>query len=154
MAATPGDIAYLLEATNRLLPGANLGPGDVLSAWAGLRPMSELEFEKIARGPDHYGVEEILGGRWERVVSLGTPEGRAYRGTHGLGFLDTLGQPYTCLNADWPGPMALGSGFRGGAEGLDAFATAGNRIYAAYDATYGSAVEGFRAVRTAPEIEP
>ena len=52
--------------------------------------------------------------------------------------------------APWPGPMAVGSGFRGGAEGLDDFATPGNRIYGAYDATYGGVNEGFRAVRTAP----
>jgi len=37
--ATPEDIAYLLEATNRLIPTAKLGPDDVLSAWAGLRPL-------------------------------------------------------------------------------------------------------------------
>ncbi len=39
VAATPEDIAYLLEATNRLIPSARLGPEDVLSAWAGLRPL-------------------------------------------------------------------------------------------------------------------
>ncbi len=39
VAATPGDIAYLLEATRRLLPASKLGPEDVISAWAGLRPL-------------------------------------------------------------------------------------------------------------------
>ncbi len=39
VAATPEDIAYLLEATNRLFPDANLVADDVLSAWAGLRPL-------------------------------------------------------------------------------------------------------------------
>lgn len=39
VAATPGDIAYLLEATGRLFPSAKLGPEDVISAWAGLRPL-------------------------------------------------------------------------------------------------------------------
>jgi len=37
--ATAGDVAYLLDATNHLFPGAKLVPGDVLSAWAGLRPL-------------------------------------------------------------------------------------------------------------------
>ena len=39
VAATPEDIAYLLEATNHLLPASKLGPDDVISAWAGLRPL-------------------------------------------------------------------------------------------------------------------
>ncbi len=39
VAATPEDIAYLLEATRRLLPASKLGPEDVISAWAGLRPL-------------------------------------------------------------------------------------------------------------------
>ena len=133
-------------------PASHITWADAIAwaAWAGLRPMTELEFEKIARAPGHYDVEAILGGRWERVVSVGTPEGRAFRGSHGLGFVDVLGQPYTFLNADWPGPMALGSGFRGGAEGLEDLTSPGNRVFGAYDATYGSINEGFRAVRTEP----
>ncbi len=37
--ATAGEVRYLLESANRLVPGAELGPEDVLSAWAGLRPL-------------------------------------------------------------------------------------------------------------------
>ena len=39
VAATPGDIAYLVDATRHLLPASKLGPEDVISAWAGLRPL-------------------------------------------------------------------------------------------------------------------
>ena len=39
VAATSEDIAYLLAATNHLLPGSKLGPDDIISAWAGLRPL-------------------------------------------------------------------------------------------------------------------
>ena len=39
VAATPGDIAYLLEATRHLLPASKLAADDVISAWAGLRPL-------------------------------------------------------------------------------------------------------------------
>src|SRR3989442_2012513 len=34
-----GDVAYLLEATNEAFPDANVGPDDVVSAYAGLRPL-------------------------------------------------------------------------------------------------------------------
>lgn len=33
------DVAYLLESANRLFPHARLGAEDVLSAWAGIRPL-------------------------------------------------------------------------------------------------------------------
>ena len=122
--------------------------GIAWAAWAGLRPMSELEFEKIVSDNDCFDVEAMLGGRWERAVTIGTPEGRAFRGSEGPGFLDSLGQPYVFTNWDWPGPRAMGSGFRGG-FGDDVLVSPGDRTYAAYDATYGNEHEGFRAVRGA-----
>jgi len=36
---TAGDVTYLLESANALFPEADLGIDDVLSAWAGLRPL-------------------------------------------------------------------------------------------------------------------
>lgn len=39
VAATSAEVAYLLAATNHLFPEAKLEAGDVLSAWAGLRPL-------------------------------------------------------------------------------------------------------------------
>jgi len=38
--ASRGDIAYLLESVNAAFPGAALGDTDVVSAWAGIRPLS------------------------------------------------------------------------------------------------------------------
>ncbi len=35
----PADVAYILEIANRCFPGAGLTPADVLSSWAGLRPL-------------------------------------------------------------------------------------------------------------------
>lgn len=123
--------------------------GIAWASWAGLRPMSELEFEKIVSDADAFGVRSMRGGRWERVVTLGSEEGRAFRGSEGSGFLDDLGQPYVFANWDWPGPRAVGSGFRGGfGEGI--LTTPGDRTYAAYEATYGNEHEGFRAVRDGP----
>jgi glycerol-3-phosphate dehydrogenase len=37
--AEPDDVAYLLETVNHYFPRAQLGPGDVVSAFAGLRPL-------------------------------------------------------------------------------------------------------------------
>lgn len=34
------DVAYLLEAANHFFPAAGLGRGDVVSAWAGIRPLA------------------------------------------------------------------------------------------------------------------
>lgn len=68
---TAGDVAYLLVSVNRLFPGAGLGPEDVLSAWAGLRPLvargeetSEGEISRdfvITEGPP--GMLTIAGGK-------------------------------------------------------------------------------------------
>jgi glycerol-3-phosphate dehydrogenase len=39
VAATTEDIRYLLEAGNHYFPDAKLVPGDILSTWAGIRPL-------------------------------------------------------------------------------------------------------------------
>ncbi len=38
--AEPADVEYLLAETSRVLPGARLGPTDVLASFAGLRPLT------------------------------------------------------------------------------------------------------------------
>lgn len=43
VAADAADVAYLLEAANRYFPGADLVPADVISTWAGLRPLISQE---------------------------------------------------------------------------------------------------------------
>lgn len=40
------DVDYLLEATNRVLPHAKIGYGDVRGAWAGVRPLLHQEGKK------------------------------------------------------------------------------------------------------------
>ena len=56
VAATPGDIGYLLEATRHLLPASKLGPEDVISAWAGLRPLVAPPVEGAEKGADEGAV--------------------------------------------------------------------------------------------------
>jgi glycerol-3-phosphate dehydrogenase len=68
--ARASDVAYLLEALNHALPSLGIGPADVLSTYAGLRPLlatsahspSETSREHdIARGPD--GTLTVVGGK-------------------------------------------------------------------------------------------
>lgn len=91
-------------------------------AWAALRPMTELEYEKISRGPyepgwdngdtlnhpSFWGVEGMNGWRQrsDRTVTVANAAGRGFKGTHGRGTL--------ALPADWPQADAVGAGLRGG----------------------------------------
>jgi glycerol-3-phosphate dehydrogenase len=63
------DVRYLLDALNQCFPSLNLGPADIVSTWAGLRPllMENGAPSKVSR--DHYtslyddGVAVITGGK-------------------------------------------------------------------------------------------
>lgn len=178
--------------------------------WWGLRPMTEFEFEKAARGPEapvaldfpwgtadadsvarrversrdlshatveaeavvdaetriavgasYYGVLDLAGSIWERIVSAGHVRGRAYRGTHGDGALDANTGDAT--NDDWPrgdagGRAADGIGYRGGAEYFapqadltNPFSIVAGRTYAAWNGSFRSATYGARGVRSADQ---
>ena len=48
--ATSADVAYLLRSANAFFPGAHLTPSDVVSAWAGIRPLVASERQGSRRG--------------------------------------------------------------------------------------------------------
>jgi hypothetical protein len=96
-------------------PWLSWADGAALAAWAGLRPMTELEYEKACRGPlqpapneqgpSYWGVVELNGGLvYERPVSAGSAVGRKFAGTHGRGT--------PMLPADWPADVGAAV-FRG-----------------------------------------
>ncbi|HEV8613739.1 MAG TPA: glycerol-3-phosphate dehydrogenase [Gemmatimonadales bacterium] len=72
------DLVYLLRSANAMFPGAHLGPEDVVSSWAGLRPLlgadpgapaSLLSREhRILRGP--LGMLTIAGGKLTTFRSM------------------------------------------------------------------------------------
>jgi hypothetical protein len=133
--------------------------------WAGLRPMSELEYEKSLRGPRVPEPEEcgssfwggsFGGGRYnahprEMNVTVGHAEGLKFKGTHGS---------CTATNypADWPKKDAKGTGVRGGQEAASGprelrppFWCTSCRIDAALADSERFITYGFRPARTAPE---
>jgi glycerol-3-phosphate dehydrogenase len=63
------DVSYLLEALNKCLPSLNLGPGDIVSTWAGLRPLIMEEGDPSRVSRDYYislydeGIAVIVGGK-------------------------------------------------------------------------------------------
>lgn len=200
------DQRYKAKRPERPLNFVSWDDGCAFADWAGLRPMTELEFEKACRGPEQpfdrqfpwgsankdkllrfvdldnelkyrhlqnnppfsmesrpvtgasfYGIMDMAGSLWERVVSIGHPLGRAYTGTHGDGRLSSYG---FATNADWPrGDDERGGGFgyRGGGyyehdmkEGdFNPHSPIGWRNFAAWAGGPRSIAYGFRCVRSA-----
>ncbi len=72
---------------------------------------------RITSGATYYGLLEMGGNCWERCVSAGHPQGRAFTGSHGDGSLHPTGY---ANESDWPGQFGngyvesnLGVGYRG-----------------------------------------
>ena len=152
------EAAYAAADPGQTIPGGiSWADEAAFLAWAGLRPITELEFEKIARGPmqagwdvgdgwDHpsYWTVQELGGGWninegERTVTVANATGRRFKGTHGRGT--------PALPADWPQADAVGAGIRGGfgQYGLPSCRLRMATIDAGRTGSYG-----MRGARTAP----
>ena len=185
-AGEPPNCTYSAEETG----GRNRGPGArglswadgaAFAAWACLRPMTELELEKVLRGPREPVPDEVGSSYWkvggfstwdwhafkleaqcERTVTVGNAKGRGFKGTHGRGT--------TALPADWPQEDAVGAGMRCswytptyprdlslppgfvGSLGLDLPRTrTSDRLHAAFVDPHRHPYHKWRGVRTAPK---
>ena len=103
---------------------------------------------RVASGAGYYGVMDLSGTLWKRLVTVGNPTGRVFTGLHGDGALDETGNANV---ANWPGTDAMGSGTRGGCwSGVATLARTSDRSYAAYTNSYRYGSYGGRAARTSP----
>ena len=178
--------------------------GAAFADWAGLRPMTDLEFFKACRGPSapiahefpwgtaskdrlrrvvakdddlvttgdadegllsdatrdvlgasYWWVMDLAGSVWERVVTLGHPAGRAFRGSHGDGEISPVGYAtngYTDDDDNEGGYGYLGGGFyqQGMRETeFNPHSPIAYRRYGSWGGAPRSLAYGFRAARTA-----
>jgi formylglycine-generating enzyme required for sulfatase activity len=146
------------------------GMGAAFAAWAGLRPMTELEYEKACRGsrdpqpneagPSVWGIRNLnVGEMITFVVSAANPAGRSFSGTHGSGIPG--------LPADWPGLNARGATKRGAplSAGAEPYTGAFDLLRISFRQGPASDNEGestgvdgrfrgWRGVRTVPNLKP
>jgi formylglycine-generating enzyme required for sulfatase activity len=122
-----GNVAVATAGANTL--GIGLGTNSALT-----RPMRSGGFatpvsSRTKAGATFWGVMEMSGNVWERVISLGngtgadatatgTNGGRNFRGmlltSHGNGETGTGANPNLPINGNWPHPTGVGLGFKGG----------------------------------------
>jgi len=197
---------YVADNPHRPMNYVSFTDALAFTDWAGLRPITELEFEKAARGTsapipaefvwgtnnydlleryvdDHselvlanqydesqlsdqtrpifgasyYWVMDLSGSVWEKVITIGNPIGRAFKGSHGDGKL-RFGH---ATNPDWPksDDEVGGFGYRGGGyyqagtlySDFNPHSPIGYRYYGAWSGGPRSIAYGYRAGRTAQE---
>jgi len=166
---TAPNYTYTALKPDELQRWVSFADGAVFAAWAGIRPTTELEYEKFNRGvrpaipndamPSCWGVAETgNAGYYERPVSIANAVSRGFKGTHGNGTVE--------LPADWP-PDIRGAILRNdyffGASHAPMHLLVGGRMYAAsqnadrhgWTGTHGSpsacwTLAGWRGARTSP----
>lgn len=112
----------------------------------GIFAASALLNNREETGGSYYGIMELSGNVYERAITIGNPEGRAFTGTHGDGTLTGAG---VANPASWPTGNA-GIGYRGGSYPNGAsFIRLSDRNDAANTFAGRNGRIGFRGVRTA-----
>lgn len=105
---------------------------------------------RMTAGATYCGIMEMSGNLWERCVTIGHEQGRAFTGTNGDGALDASGDANV---SNWPGTDAIGSGLRGGSwVDLATWVRLSDRDVAASWDVDRLAEYGFRCARSAPSL--
>ncbi|MCS3651948.1 formylglycine-generating enzyme required for sulfatase activity [Salinibacter ruber] len=105
---------------------------------------------RVAAGAGYYGAMDLGGNLLEQVVTLGHPQGRAFRGTHGDG---RLGPQVRATNPDWHADAdtsAYATRGAGWPSHPNHARTADRFSGLRRGGTRRSPAAGFRAVRTLP----
>jgi len=98
-------------------------------------------------GASYYGIMDLSGNVWERVVTVGDATGRSFTGLHGNGMLGATGDHDV---TNWPGQVGSGSGFRGGRYTNTTMLQVSDRTRAVDGRTNRVLDWSGRGVRTAP----
>ena len=115
---------------------------------AGIFAASALNANREETGGSYYGIMELSGNLYERLVTVGNPTGRAFTGAHGDGNLLADGNPNV---VNWPNAeTAEGMSFRGASYiNTSRFLRLSDRNDGALALTSANTRLGFRGGRTA-----
>ncbi len=108
---------------------------------------------RVKAGASYYGVMEMSGNMWERCITIGINDGRAFQGNivngHGNGEIGVGTAPELPTGGSWPAVTGAGLGFRGGSY-LDPSARArvSDRYYINLSNTTRQPCFGGRGVRS------
>lgn len=150
------DYEYLNEDTpSSLITNPGEGVGNVIydattsggPRRVGVLAASATNSNREETGGSYYGIMELSGNLYERVISVGNPAGRSFTGTHGDGTITSAGRHNV---AGWPGNDAIGWSYRGGSYFNGAnFIRLSDRFDGASVIASGNNRLGFRGGRTA-----
>jgi len=103
---------------------------------------------KETAGATFYGIMEMSGNLFERIVPVGDALGRTFTGLHGDGDLDGFGNANVTF---WPGANDSSTGLRGGSWNYQNYLlNVSDRIYATSAGGYRYFERGGRGIRSAP----
>ena len=142
---------------NEIVTNPGVGTGNALYGGTdfngplrcGIFAASAVNASREETGGSYYGIMELSGNVYERMVTVGSPAGRRFSGNHGDGTVNSSsGFPNV---SNWPNATTgAGIGFRGGAYStLSDRLRVSDRFDGATDIGFGNSRLGFRGVRTA-----